>query len=312
MPPTQINALKIIRVGESPEDVLIDKDDTIITGLQDGRLVRVTHNGAVNDIVNTGGRPLGLDFLPDGRILVCDTRLGLLAVAAETGHIETLVPNGTARLNTCNNPAVAKDGRIFFSDSSQRHSEKQAVKDIIDAIPTGRLLCRYPNGHVEMLLDKLLFANGVVLVPDDSFVLVAQTGLGCINRLWLTGDKAGQQDEFTSEMPGLPDNLSMGTDGLLWVALVSPFSHILRQLHGMPLMARYLIARLPAFLQPRQELFCRLAAYDLAGNLVHLFEGNKDQFDFVTGVREQNGTIYMGSYTGDSIAHFNLEMHQQP
>lgn len=307
MTPTRIKNLKVTAVGHSPEDVLIDDDGSIITGLADGRLLRITQDGTISEIVNTGGRPLGLEFLPDGRILVCDTRLGLLAVTAESGVIETLVPRGTQSLHICNNPAVAKDGRIFFSDSSQKNSENEAQKDIIDAIPTGRLLCRYPDGRVEVMMDKLLFANGVFIAPDQSFVLVAQTGLGCINRLWLTGNKAGQQDMFATNMPGLPDNLSLGSDGLIWVALVSPFSDLLRQLHAMPYVARYLIARLPEFIQPKQELFCRLGAYDLTGNLVHLYEGDKEEYHFVTGVREQNGTLYMGSFEGDSIAQFTVE-----
>ncbi len=303
---TPISNLKVTHVGHSPEDVLPDHDGSIITGLADGRILRIHPDDSMSEIVNTGGRPLGLDFLPDGRILVCDTHLGLLAVEPQSGHIETLVAKGTHSLHVCNNPAVAEDGRIFFSDSSQRNIETEAAKDIVDKVPTGRLLCRYPDGRVEVVMDELLFANGVIVAPDQSFVLVAQTGLACINRLWLTGEKAGQQDMFATELPGLPDNLAIGSDGLIWVALVSPVSDILKQLHSLPYFMRFLIARLPQALQPEQPLFCRLGAYDLQGNLVKLYEGDKDVYHFVTGVREQNGTIFMGSFEGDSIAQFSI------
>ncbi|MEM7330621.1 MAG: SMP-30/gluconolactonase/LRE family protein [Chloroflexota bacterium] len=305
MNPTPISNLKVTKVGHSPEDVLPDKDGSVITGLKDGRILRISPDGSISEVANTGGRPLGLDFLHDGRLLVCDTQLGLLAIDPQSGQIETLVAQGTASLHVCNNPAVAEDGRIFFSDSTQQNSENEAPKDIIDMVPTGRLLCRYPDGRVEIVVEELLFANGVIVAPDQSFVLVAQTGKACINRLWLTGDKAGQQDMFATNMPGLPDNLAIGSDGLIWVALVSPFSDLLKRLHSLPYFARYLIARLPQSLQPEQPLFCRLGAYDLDGNLVHLFEGDKDIYHFVTGVREKDGTLYMGTFEGDSIAQFS-------
>jgi sugar lactone lactonase YvrE len=306
MTPTQIQNLKVTHVGHSPEDVLIEPDGSVITGVKNGRILRITPDGTISEIANTGGRPLGLDWLKDGRIAVCDTQLGLLAVSPETGAVETLVARGTNALTVCNNPAVAENGRIFFSDSSQNHPAEEAKKDVVDAIPTGRLLCRHPDGRVEVLLDNLLFANGVAIAPDQSFVLVAETGLARINRLWLTGEKAGQSELFVTEMPGLPDNLTIGSDGLLWVALVTPYSNLLRQLRALPYFLRYLIVRLPEFLQPTQPLFCRLAAYDLDGNLVHLFEGEKEQYHFVTGVREQNGTVYLGTFEGDSIAQFSL------
>lgn len=303
---TPMPALTLTRVGPAPEDVLPDDAGGIVTGLADGRIVRATTDGTVSDLANTSGRPLGLDRLPDGRILVCDTERGLLAVAADTGRIEMLVPRGSADLNLCNNPAVAADGRIFFSDSSQRCAVDQAARDIIDAIPTGRLLCRHPDGRIEVLVDGLLFANGVVLAPDESFVLVAQTGRACINRLWLSGPKAGRQDLFADNMPGLPDNLSLGSDGLIWVALVSPNSDLVRRLHGLPYFLRYVVGRLPAWLQPKQPEFCRVAAYDVDGRLVHLFEGDRAAFYFVTGVRERDGVVYMGTLESEAVATFAI------
>ena len=305
--PTPIETLNLIPIGPHPEDVAISAENVLYTGLADGRIVRIANHTEITDVANTGGRPLGLDWLPDGRLVVCDTQRGLLAVDVESGEIEVLVAKRHAALHVCNNPCVAADGRIFFSDSTQRHTEHEASKDIADGIATGRLLCRHPNGRVDVLLDDLLFANGTIIAPDQSFVLVAQTGRGCINRVWLTGDKAGETDLFVADMPGLPDNLAIGSDGLIWVALVSPFTKELRQILAAPRWLRYIVARLPERLQPAQPTICRVAAYDLSGNLVHLFEGDNERYFFVTGAREQNGRVYMGSFVNDAIAWFDLK-----
>ena len=42
--------------------------------------------------------------------------------------------------------------------------------------------------------------------------------------LWLTSDRAGEDDVFIDNLPGFPDNINPGLDGRVWVGLVSPRS----------------------------------------------------------------------------------------
>jgi hypothetical protein len=59
--------------GTGPEDVVADSAGTLYTGLDDGTVVAVdARSGTVRPLVRTGGRPLGLHPLPDGRLLICD------------------------------------------------------------------------------------------------------------------------------------------------------------------------------------------------------------------------------------------------
>src|SRR3954471_12524452 len=60
--------------GQGPEDVVVDGNGFVLTGLNDGRILRVdADTGRVEVLVSTDGRPLGLEVLPDGRILICDS-----------------------------------------------------------------------------------------------------------------------------------------------------------------------------------------------------------------------------------------------
>ena len=65
--------------GEGPEDVLVDPvDGSVLTGVVDGRVLRLQpSDGTVTEVADTGGRPMGLEWLPDGRLLVCDADRGL-------------------------------------------------------------------------------------------------------------------------------------------------------------------------------------------------------------------------------------------
>src|SRR5437870_12458392 len=70
--------------GNGGEDVLIDEDGSVLTGIDDGRILRIWPDGrAVFEVADTGGRPLGLEFHPAGGLVVCDADLGLLRVSPE-------------------------------------------------------------------------------------------------------------------------------------------------------------------------------------------------------------------------------------
>jgi hypothetical protein len=73
-------------VGFGPEDVARSADGRFYTGLLDGRIVRFDGRGA-ETWVDTGGRPLGLEFDAAGRLIVADADRGLLAVSPD-GTIE--------------------------------------------------------------------------------------------------------------------------------------------------------------------------------------------------------------------------------
>src|SRR6266481_1287641 len=57
--------------GYGPEDVAIDADGQIYTGLDDGRIMRLRSDGSrPEEFANTHGRPLGLIFDAGGDLIV--------------------------------------------------------------------------------------------------------------------------------------------------------------------------------------------------------------------------------------------------
>jgi sugar lactone lactonase YvrE len=293
--------------GAGPEDVVVDEHGQVFTGLADGSMVRVDPAGSlVETIARTGGRPLGIELYRDGRLLVCDAERGLLLVDPADGGIQTLVARGEHQLRVCNNAAVASDGTVYFSDSTQRFDLTDWRADLLEHSGTGRLLRRDPDGAVTVLLDGLHFANGVALAPDESFVVVAQTGSYCLDRVWLTGDRAGTRDVFVANLPGFPDNVSTGTDGLFWIAMASPRDRILDILSRRHPVLRRLTWALPERLQPRPKRTVWARALDTSGAMVHDYYGPGEDFYLVTGVREHGGRLYLGSLLAGSMAMLEL------
>ena len=118
--------------GPGPGGRRLRREARLYTGTADGKIARVgLLNEAVENFATTGGRPLGLRFDPQGRLIVCDARKGLLAVDAE-GRVATLATEaGGAPFRFTNNLDVAADGTIYFSDSSDTWGPDEYLYDLL-------------------------------------------------------------------------------------------------------------------------------------------------------------------------------------
>lgn len=304
-----MRTLTVIPVpAHGAEDVLVDAEGHVWTGTEDGSIFRLRPDGSVVErVANTGGRPLGLELFGD-RILIADAHVGLIVLDPETGSFESLVVEvDNTPMVFCNNAAVAENGDIWFSDSSTRFPIEQWKADFVQATCTGRLLCRRAGGTVEVHLDGLEFANGVALAADESFVAVAETGARTVRRLWLTGERAGSSDYLCRDLPGYPDNISRGSDGLIWVTIASPLDPLVERLkQRAPVWLRRAVTRLPEALQPAPQRTVRVQAFDDTGALVHDVQADASRFHMATGVREHAGRVWLGSLHEPAVACVEL------
>src|ERR1039457_443527 len=191
-----LGRMRLLRdAGPGPESVAVDRDGRVYTGLQDGRVVRMLADGSgVETFVQTFGRPRGMKFDAGGNLIAADAFRGLLSVSP--GKVTVLVDrvNGE-RMLFPNDVAIAADGAVWFSDASRRFDQHHWMLDFLEGRPTGRLLRYDPRtNRVQVVLDRLMFANGVALGPGDEYVLVNETLAARIARYWLDGPKAGRSD----------------------------------------------------------------------------------------------------------------------
>lgn len=302
MPP--VERIPSPKIG--PEDAAIAQDGTVYTALRnDGLLLRIRPGAReMEQVADIGGRGLGCEVMADGRVLVCNADLGLQAVDPRTGKVEALLPQRFGqRFTLCNNASVARDGTIYFSESSTVYPLDRFRHDIVEDTRTGSLM-RWKPGQAEpeVLLDNLGFANGVVLDAEETFVLVAETARCRIHRVWLDTGHA----EIFAETPGYPDNMSLGSDGLFWVALPTEKNGMVTRLHFMPLFIRKMVAALPESLQPQIPRVCWVMAFDGGGRPVHFLAGDPDTYHYVTGVRERDGVVWLGSINEEALGRFEL------
>lgn len=291
-----------------PEDTAVDAESRVYAGLQDGRIVRVLKDDSVETFVDTGGRPLGMDFDASGNLIVADAYKGLLSIDAQ-GKIKVLSTEADGLpFAFTDDLDIASDGTIYFSDASSRFQQPDYLLDLLEARPHGRLLAYDPaTGKTRVLLKDLYFANGVALSANEDFVLVNETYRYRISRYWLKGDKAGQHDIFIDNLPGLPDNLQGDRQGTFWVALPTPRKADADFLHRHPWLKAQL-AKMPRFMWPKATPYGLVIALDEQGRIVRsLHDTSGTHLRMVTSVKPVGDHLYFGSLDNDRIGR--LELH---
>ncbi len=305
-----LSSVKLLGQGASdgPEDVAIDAQGRLYAGMLDGRIMRFDHDGTRGELfADTGGRPLGLDFDPEENLIVADAFKGLLRIGNDGAITVLAVEHDGVPFMFTDDVDVAPSGMIYFTDASSRHGLYDYDIDFIEQRGSGRLMRYDPaTKETELLLGELNFANGVAVSPDESFVLVNETARYCIHRVWLTGDRAGQSENFIDNLPGFPDGVSCNGKDRFWVAIVSPRSAVLDFAHPRPWLKRAM-CRLPRAMLPKPQQYGLVLGLDLDGAAVEVLRDPLgEHFSLITSVEEDGGVLYLGSLSRPSFARVSL------
>jgi sugar lactone lactonase YvrE len=294
--------------GHKPEDVALDADGKIYAGFEDGRIIVLQADGTQPRVfADTHGRPLGLIFDREGNLIVADAIKGLLSVN-KAGEVKVLADEADgAKFGCLNDLDIGADGTIYFTEASNKFPMSQFANDILEHQPNGRLLALDPQSRrPRTLLRNIYFANGVAVSPDQTFVLVAETGMYRIRRVWLKEPKMGQNDIFIDNLPGFPDGISSNRRDRFWLALVTPRQALFDRMLPYP-SVRKIVARLPKFLQPAPQRYSFVLGLDLQGQIVeNLQNGSPDCYAQIANVVEHNNTLYFGSIGEDTVGRFPL------
>jgi sugar lactone lactonase YvrE len=295
--------------GPSPEDVVVDAEGAVWTGLADGKIVRIDGDTGSNaEVANTGGRPLGLAVARDGRLLICDSHRGLLAMDTDTGEFETLVSEIDGRpLKFCSNVVESSDGTLYFTESTDRFHYEFYKGAFIEARGAGSLFRRDPDGTVSVLASGLCFANGVTLTADESALVFAETFGARLSKFWLTGPDAGTVTPLIDGLPGYPDNISTGPDGRIWVAMVSDRNALTEWLAPKAPALRKLLWRLPYGSLPDAKPLVWVIALDPDdGRVLTQLRQRHPSFGATTGVVQHGDRLWLGGIGSPTVAYIDL------
>ena len=307
-PNTRLAGLTLITLGaeSGPEHVVVH-GDKLYAAVASGRVLRMNPDGSAQEVfAHTGGRVLGFDFDAAGQLIAADAIKGLLAIGVD-GQSRLLTDQIEGEpIRYADAVVVARNGKIFFSDASQRFAPARwggtfeaAVLDIIEQRCTGRILEYDPGTRTtRRVVDGLCFANGVALSEDETQLFVAETGK---YRVWKVSLQADGLDVrqgsplatvLLDNLPGYPDNLMRGTGGRIWLGLSGPRSPDVDAMAGKPWL-RALTLRLPRALWPLPKPYGHVLAFTESGQVVADWQDPGGSYPQTTGVTETADRVYI-------------------
>ncbi|XP_063104673.1 adipocyte plasma membrane-associated protein isoform X3 [Cavia porcellus] len=266
--------------------------DVMFTGTADGRVLKL-ENGEVETVARFGSG-------------AC--RQVKLLLSSE-------MPIEGRKMSFVNDLTITRDGRkIYFTDSSSKWQRRDFLLLVMEGTDDGRLL-EYDTEtqEVRVLLDQLQFPNGVQLSPEEDFVLVAETTMARIRRVYVSGLMKGGADVFVENLPGFPDNIRPSSSGGYWVAMSvirqNPGFSMLDFLSDKPWIKKMIFKLLSQEtvlkIVPRYSLVLELSDSGAFRRSLHDPEGLVATY--ISEVHEHDGHLYLGSFRSPFLCRLSLQ-----
>ena len=129
-------------------------------------VIAVDLSGKKEVIARIAGTPMGLGFLPDGRLLIVSMHDGLLLRREQDGRIVTHANlSGLSRF-PWNDMVVDGRGNTYIGNIGFDFP--------VGEFAPGILALATPDGEVRQVADDFAFANGMVVTPDNKTLILAE------------------------------------------------------------------------------------------------------------------------------------------
>ncbi len=199
-------------LGSFLEGPDFDRDGNLfVVDIPFGRIFRIEPDGRSSVWASYEGWPSGLKVLGDGRLLIADHRMGLVAIDPD-GRASVIADGYRGeRFRGLNDLTLGRDGWVYFTDQGQ-----SGLQDPVGAVYRWHRI----TNRLERVMSGIPSPNGLVLNADESRLFVAVTRANAIWRLPFVKDggvsKAGV---FLNLSAGNgPDGLALDVEDGLVVA----------------------------------------------------------------------------------------------
>jgi sugar lactone lactonase YvrE len=173
----------------------------------------VNLHGDLTTLALAGHAPAGLGFRPDGTLLIASTERRVV-LTYDGDSVETLVD--------LSDLVPASIGDMVIDDHGRAYVGSQAFED-------GVIARVDPDAGVKVVAEDLDFPNGMVITPDGSTLVVAES-VGRRLTAFTLGSDGSLSDRrvFAEGLDGPPDGITLDAEGGVWAAmtLASQFERI--------------------------------------------------------------------------------------
>jgi sugar lactone lactonase YvrE len=177
------------------------------------QLLTVDLEGNSEVVAAVPGMPMGLGFLPDGRLLVVSARDGhMLALTAGPGGPLTTYADLTGLAeHPWSDLVVDGRGNAYVGNLGFDFPAGNFAPGILALVT--------PGGPARQAADGLAFANGMAITPDNQTLIVAETYAHRLTAFDVAADGGLSGRRVWAELAGgFPDGICLDADGAVWYA----------------------------------------------------------------------------------------------
>jgi gluconolactonase len=216
----------------------------LYSDIHNSRRMKYTPGQGTSVFVEPTDRANGLTRDLQGRLLACEHDSRRVTRMEGDGSITVLANSFQGRrLNRPNDVVVKSDGSIYFTDPWSSPLPREQW----DLTFSGVYRLSPDLGTLTLLLDDMVFPNGLAFSPDESVLYISDFRRGHIRAFDMTpnGTLARQTDrvfvDLTGPEPGGPDGMKVDTAGNVYsggsggIYIIDPKGKKLgRIVHGRP------------------------------------------------------------------------------
>lgn len=156
------------------------------------------------------GRPSGLGWLPDGRLLFVSMLDRKVMRREADGTVVEHADLSSIATGHCNDMAVSSTGIAYVGNFGFDFEAG-------DAVATSTLAIVFPDGRVHADSHPLLFPNGSVLTPSESTLMVGETFGGQYTAFTIDDDGLLTEPRVWASVEGTaPDGCTLDDEGAIW------------------------------------------------------------------------------------------------
>jgi sugar lactone lactonase YvrE len=192
--------------GESPRW----HDDRLwFSDMGAGEVVAVDLEGKSELIARVPAMPMGTGWLPDGRLLIVSARDGRLLRRESDGSLVTHADLTSLADHAWSDMVVDGRGNAYIGNIGFDFP--------VGEFATGILALVTPDGAARQVADGVAFANGMVVTPDNSTLILAESYANRLTAFDIAADGSLSNRRVWADVAGgFPDGICLDSENAVW------------------------------------------------------------------------------------------------
>jgi sugar lactone lactonase YvrE len=172
-------------------------------------IIALDLNGKSEVIARVATLPFCIDWLPDGRLLIVSGSDGLLLRREANGLLVTHTDLRSLSEHPWNEIVVDGRGNIYLNNIGFDFPASEFAPGMIALVT--------PDGSVRQVADSVAFPNGMVVTPDNSTLILAESYSNRLTAFDIMADGSLAKRRVWADLNGgFPDGICLDAENAIW------------------------------------------------------------------------------------------------